>query len=252
MAAHTTVSCSLAACEARLLSHFSAAISSSSPVWIFGFGSLLFKPSGDFEHPPERATLGGWVRRFYQASPDHRGTPEYLGRVATIVPLARGSLGCAAGDPLEAAAVQQWAADEGSVHGEEQLVQGEAACVHGMAYCLEGATVGEHLARLCRREAGGYSVHSVRVALQGGRVVQAHTFVGERGGEFWAPGTPQQLADIIARARGASGDNLEYLTLCHSALAKLGVQDRYLEELVQLTQAAKARLASSGGSSGSV
>ncbi|MEC9072039.1 MAG: gamma-glutamylcyclotransferase, partial [Myxococcota bacterium] len=54
------------------------------PLWIFGYGSLIWSPGFPFQ---ERvmASLHGWGRRFYQGSPDHRGTPQAPGRVVTLV-----------------------------------------------------------------------------------------------------------------------------------------------------------------------
>lgn len=53
-------------------------------VWLFGYGSLIFK--ADFEFLETRpATIDGWQRRFWQGSHDHRGTPEAPGRVTTLV-----------------------------------------------------------------------------------------------------------------------------------------------------------------------
>lgn len=53
-------------------------------VWLFGYGSLMFKAGFDYlECRPAR--MSGWVRRFWQGSHDHRGTPEAPGRVLTLV-----------------------------------------------------------------------------------------------------------------------------------------------------------------------
>jgi cation transport regulator ChaC len=58
------------------------------PVWLFGYGSLIYKV--DFEFLEARqATLDGWKRRFWQGSHDHRGTPEHPGRVVTLMPDAQ-------------------------------------------------------------------------------------------------------------------------------------------------------------------
>jgi len=54
------------------------------PLWIFGYGSLCWRP--DFAH--EETMVGhisGWGRYFAQTSCDHRGTPDAPGLVATLL-----------------------------------------------------------------------------------------------------------------------------------------------------------------------
>jgi hypothetical protein len=65
---------------------------SEHDVWIFGYGSLLFKV--DFEYVEKRSGwVRGWRRVWWQGSIDHRGIESYWGRVWVLSGLGPHFLG---------------------------------------------------------------------------------------------------------------------------------------------------------------
>jgi cation transport protein ChaC len=61
------------------------AFDSHESLWLFGYGSLIYKADFSFiERRP--ASISNWTRRFWQGSHDHRGTEASPGRVATLIP----------------------------------------------------------------------------------------------------------------------------------------------------------------------
>jgi cation transport regulator ChaC len=167
-------------------------------VWLFGYGSLIWNPGFTYAER-RKATLQGWMLRFWQGSEDHRGTPQRPGRVATLVPCP-----------------------EGRVVGAVYRIDGELEAI---------------LAYLDHREKGGYDRLQLSVSTEQGRLT-ALAYVGtSQCRQFVGPEDEELTASIIASSVGPSGKNLDYLLNLHQALRELGEQDPHVETLVSLLKA---------------
>lgn len=152
--------------------------------WLFGYGSVVWRPSFPFvESRP--AIARDVARRLHQASEDHRGVPGAPGRVVTLVPLAG------------------------------------ARCL-GLAYRLASAHVDATIAHLDVREQGGYARTTLPITLDDGRDVEALSYVAEPGNTLdLGAASEDSIAAQVARARGPSGDNAEYVLRLADALRAL-------------------------------
>lgn len=169
-------------------------------LWIFGYGSLVWRPS--FEHALARpAVVQGWTRRFWQHSTDHRGVPGAPGRVATMV---------------EAAGEACW----------------------GRAYAVEREHQDRILDALDHREKQGYARHVVSTGFEDGAGPQALMYIATPDNPSFAGDTPlPELASIIATRKGPSGSNIEYLLKLADALRAMGVEDPHVFALEALCRA---------------
>jgi cation transport regulator ChaC len=172
------------------------------PCWIFGYGSLIWRPS--FAHVDSRpAHLHGFARRFWQASVDHRGTPEAPGRVVTLV--SRPGDLCA-----------------------------------GVAFRVAPEAVADVLAALDERERGGYVRRRVTVCLHGAAVCGPREAVGwvyvadASNPRYVGPSSLDDIAAVARRAHGPSGPNREYVIRLAEAIRALGASDPELFALAAL------------------
>jgi cation transport protein ChaC len=172
--------------------------------WIFGYGSLIWNPG--FEYAERgRAELAGFRRGFCMASIHYRGTPEAPGLVLALD-----------ADP--------------------------AGRCSGVAYRLTGPGGAAALAKVRARElvSQAYDERMLPLRLEDGRRVEAHVYVVNRDHVQYRGGlTPEEQAEVIARAVGPMGTNAEYLLSTVASLAALGLED---PELVALAALVEARL----------
>lgn len=161
---------------------------------MFGYGSLIWRPA--MAYAARRAgRIAGRVRRFWQASTDHRGTLEAPGRVLT-------------------------------------LVEGDGA-VWGMAYAIETTAWPEIEAALELREQQGYARLTVDIGLaageQAGSVVETVAglvYVATPANPYFIGPEPlDATAAIVGRSHGPSGSNAAYVMELEHALAAMGAAD---------------------------
>lgn len=165
-------------------------------LWVFAYGSLMWKPGFDYAERV-RARLPGFVRRFCLDSITYRGTPEFPGLVLAL--------------------------DE----------ETGAAC-EGVAYRVPAAMRRAVHDYLRARELVTYSYLEkfLPLEIEGGAQVEALAYVMDRSHRQYRGGlTPDQQAEVIARAVGPAGSNVEYLENTIRHLADLGVDDHEISDL---------------------
>lgn len=169
--------------------------------WIFGYGSLVWRP--DFAHAERRpAAIEGWTRRFWQGSTDHRGVPGAPGRVVTLVP------------------------DDG-------------ALCWGMAYRVERAVYDDVVAKLEVREKGGYKRAALRLIFHRetapGPAALVYIATPENP-NYLGPAPIEEIAGQVRVSHGPSGANVEYVTRLAEALRAMNADDGHVFALERLVR----------------
>lgn len=168
-----------------------------SDLWVFGYGSLMWRPGFEFE---ERAPgrLWGWRRSLCIYSTIYRGTPEAPG---LVLGLERG----------------------GSCRGIVFRVDRDRHEAT-MAYLRE---------REMKTNVYREILAPVRLADGSGRTVRAVTYVVNPGHPQVATGLcPDRRLDMISRGFGETGSNRDYVVSTHETLVGLGMEDRGLARIV--------------------
>jgi cation transport protein ChaC len=181
---------------ARSLAATMATHPQGEPVWVFGYGSLVWNPLMEYaERQPAR--VRGYHRGFYVWSKVNRGSPDVPGLVLAL--------------------------DSGG------------SC-QGVAYRLYAETMADDLTLLWRREmvAGTYMPRWVRTETGSG-AVRAITFVVNRAKPGYTGRlTDEQIVAIASRAVGHYGSCADYLMQTAASLEAQGIADPRLNRLASL------------------
>ncbi len=185
------------------------------PLWVFGYGSLVWNPG----FPSEEnciARLHGFARSFCMRSIHHRGTVAQPGLVLALDKLA-------------------------------------GSCCDGVAWRVPDSDAAQTLRYLREREliSSAYLEATLEVQLKDGRQVTALTFIVDTQHDQYCGGLPlEEQAGIIANATGGRGPNPDYLYNTAQHLAELGINDPELETLMEMVKKSlkNARMQSAVGS----
>lgn len=167
--------------------------------WVFGYGSLMWRPGFPFEER-RAATLHGRRRAFCIYSVHHRGTYDRPGLVLGLAP---------------------------------------GGATRGMAFRVAERDWDGTYAYLKEREqpTETYIEAARAVRLADGRRVEALVFLSDVGHPQWAGALSlDRQAELIAGARGLSGRNVDYLRDLVQHLREEGVRDAAMERLLGLVE----------------
>ncbi len=167
---------------------------SHGELWVFGYGSLMWRPGFTFSLRC-KAMLRGWRRSLCIYSHVYRGTPDKPGLVLGL--------------------------DRGG------------ACP-GVAFRIEAHAREPTIRYLREREqpTAVYLERVVPISLESGERVSALTYVADRLHPQYAGRlTREAMLERIRAGTGKSGDNASYVTDTYDHLLTIGVRDRDLEWL---------------------
>lgn len=168
----------------------------ANDLWVFGYGSLMWRPGFDFE---ERtlAVVRGYRRALCVYSHVHRGTPE---RPGLVLGLDRGG-----------------------------------SC-KGVAFRVAAARADETIAYLRSREQVTMVYREVTLAatLADGRKIKALCYTVERAHPQYAGALDlPEIERFVRQGVGVSGANPEYVRNTHAHMREIGIVDASLAALAQ-------------------
>jgi glutathione-specific gamma-glutamylcyclotransferase len=170
-------------------------------LWIFGYGSLLWRPAFPFAER-RGCWISGFARRFWQGSTDHRGVPGAPGRVVTLD-----------SDP-------------------------DARCF-GAAYRIGEREADEVILSLDHRERGGYDRLRLPLTFTDGAVASGLVYVATPANpNYLGPAPLDAIAAQVSRAHGPSGTNVEYVLRLADSLRELAFDDDHVFALERIVRGA--------------
>lgn len=168
----------------------------TGPIWLFGYGSLIWNPAFEYEEAAS-AILNGWHRDFCLHLTAGRGTACHPGRM----------LGLTAG--------------------------GETS---GLAFRLPEKGLEDELTLVWKREmiTGCYIPSWCPLQLDDGREINALVFIMDAKHPLYdGDCRAEKIAPLIATATGPLGSNAQYLFSLEQALHERGMRDEGVSQLAR-------------------
>ena len=184
-----------------MLDAFEAELPATEPLWLFGYGSLIWKP--EIEHTEERVALvRGWHRSFCMTMTRWRGTKE---RPGLMMALDRGG-----------------------------------QC-KGVAFRLVENNRRQALEKLLRREVTlkptSYLPRLLRLSTDKGPMRALGFVINRRGTTYAGPLSEDEVVERLATSCGHWGSGADYLYNTVKNLEQRGIHDAHLWRLQQLVAA---------------
>ncbi|KAI5955209.1 hypothetical protein KGF54_001770 [Candida jiufengensis] len=221
-------------------------------MYVIGYGSLIFKPP---PHASFRISghLINVIRRFWQSSIDHRGTPSNPGRVVTLITKEQLQNDRFFHNDLHVYEFKNYKIQDVDLKISD--LKSQDLKVFGCAYYIEPQHVQEVNDYLDIREQNGYELSKIKFYInkkdenfgkvplsdikkdEFGEYIESFIYIGGLELEsFIGPEAIEETAAIIKSNVGPSGKNSEYLIKLNDAIKELGYIDYYLEDLIKLIQ----------------
>jgi cation transport protein ChaC len=184
-----------------MIDAFEAQLRATEPLWLFGYGSLIWKP--EIEHDEERVALArGWHRSFCMKMTRWRGTKEYPGLMMAL--------------------------DSGG------------QC-KGVAFRLVDGDRRQALDRLFRREVTlkptSYRPRLLQLATDKGPLRALAFVINRQGTTYAGPLSEDEVVERLATSCGHWGSGADYLYNTVKNLEARGIHDTHLWRLQQLVAA---------------
>lgn len=249
--------------------------SDDKPLWVLGYGSLMFKPP-PFAKYKLIGYLNGYIRRFYQSSSDHRGTPDSPGRVVTLISIEDILKNEDFKKDVLNYELKNYTKDNNKDNDKDLIFNNleklyELLEIYGCIYYIPPEHAQEVTEYLDIREQDGYSSHEISFnipminkddqigALQevnddqeeelnkilsqlprnakSEYVIKSVVYIGTVDNEsFIGPEDIIKTSKIIRNSIGPSGKNIDYLLGIHNSLNNLSIKNSNCNYLNHLVE----------------